>query len=233
MTLTESPLPFLARVSGFSSPAYRFWLVITYQWRVLTYHPIRICNVQVTTCVVILPYTFNCNFIASQTEPAAAFHFAWHSLSRLPVDAPSVRVSGVREGMTGYRWPLPWAWIPVCNYTPALAPSWFSSEFRSFNNALKLDSVASLPCSHGSYTRYICLRILGSWDISDIPAKPIPRRVAMSVACGWRYPWCSLLMNWWKHAWHGKYYRSMKNYSHRNKSIMMVGFRSASQTQTS
>lgn len=57
--------------------------------------------------------------------------------------------------------------------------------------------------------------------------------------CGvwiWRYPaptWWFMLVNWWKHAWHGKYCRSMKNHSHRNRLIMMVGFRSAPQTQIS
>lgn len=90
-----------------------------------------------------------------------------------------------------------------------------------------------LPYNHGSHTRYTFLRIVEPWDISDIPAKPIPRYVAMNKARYLAPTWWFLLMSWWKHAWHGKYCRSMKKHSHRNKLIMIVGFRSAPQSLAS
>lgn len=136
------------------------------------------------------------------------------------------------------------SWIPMCNYTPALAPSWLSSEFRSFNNnALTVDPVplyltttAAIPVTHSygslkpdTFRSFLLspFRGVSSWT---------------KHVCGvwmWRFlapNWWFLLMYWWKHAkhaWHGTYCRSMKKHSHRNKLIMMVGFQSAPQSLAS
>lgn len=81
-----------------------------------------------------LNWTFNYNFTISQTEPAGSSHFAWHSLSicQLMHHQYVSRARGKKgQAIVSHCQ----AWIPVCNYNLALAPSRFSSEFRSFNIA--------------------------------------------------------------------------------------------------
>lgn len=138
--------------------------------------------------------TFTCNFnIANRNRTGRFFPLRRTFVIRLPVEINHHYVSRARkEGTFGgpdrmrlrtnpLCWPVTAIFRGMKTYVQLHScPCAWSSALSSAPSTMPLPST---PCSVAMQPRHLCpwrTRLLDAWNISDIPAKPIPRLVALN-----------------------------------------------------
>lgn len=180
------------------------WRILTYCVFVRLYNTVQLNSlIQVTTCVSILHFYIHiilasCNFnIAERRRANRPFlptsqDIRYQAASWDPPSLREMRTEGRQFGgpdrlrlrsnpRADQWWLFSGAWRPVCNYILALALD-LQLWIPLLQQCPCSRPRAPLPCNHGIYGRdaFSRTQLVDAWDISDVPAKPISRLVAMN-----------------------------------------------------